>query len=118
MREFNGFGDMLEDEVEKSHQDCDRFAQRVARLRSLELRVRSFSQHEKTINNPRVQLTIKEAMEKTSRKRSQGDVLLAKKRSVRAKTERHAKRLAISLRNKCLLLEKATVLTRLAKKNM
>ena len=32
MRMFNGFGDMLEDEVEKSHQYGNRFAQRVAKL--------------------------------------------------------------------------------------
>ena len=59
MREFDRFGDMLEDEVETSHQYCDNFAQRVAQMKSLELRVWRFSLHEKTINNPKVQLTIK-----------------------------------------------------------
>jgi hypothetical protein len=32
MKEVGGFGDMLEDNLEKSHQDCERFRQQVARL--------------------------------------------------------------------------------------
>ena len=32
MRAVGGFGEMLEDKVEKSHQDMDRFHQRVGRL--------------------------------------------------------------------------------------
>ena len=34
MKRVGGFGDMLEDHVEKSHQDMDKFHQRVATLRS------------------------------------------------------------------------------------
>jgi hypothetical protein len=51
MKEVGGFGDMLEDHVEKSHQDMDKFHQRVATLRSFEKRAKSYSHHEKTANN-------------------------------------------------------------------
>jgi len=32
MKEVGGCGDMLEDDLEKSHQDCERFRQQVAGL--------------------------------------------------------------------------------------
>jgi hypothetical protein len=66
---------MLEDHVEKTHQDMDTFHQRVARLRSYEMRANSYSHHEKTVNDPEVFAAGKEAMEKTSRKRGPGPTL-------------------------------------------
>jgi hypothetical protein len=75
MRRVVGFGEMLEDHVEKSHQDMDTFHQRVARLRSFEKRANSYSRHEKTVNDPEVLAAGKEAMEKTSRKRAPGPTL-------------------------------------------
>jgi hypothetical protein len=60
---------MLEDHVEKSHQDMDKFHQRVATLRSFEKRAKSYSHHEKTANNAGVLAAKKKAIDTTSRKR-------------------------------------------------
>jgi uncharacterized protein YhaN len=51
MKEVGWFGDMLEDHVEKIHQDMDKFHQRVTTLRSFEKRAKSYSHHEKIANN-------------------------------------------------------------------
>jgi hypothetical protein len=64
-----GFGDMLEDELEKSHQDALRFRSRVSRLRSLNARACSYSLSEKTRNHPDVVVAQEKAMDKTSLKR-------------------------------------------------
>jgi hypothetical protein len=42
---------MVKDHVEKSHQDMNKFHQRVATLRSHEMRAKCYSQHEKTAND-------------------------------------------------------------------
>ncbi len=60
---------MLEDHVEKSHQDMDKFHQRVATLRSYEMRAKSYSHHEKAANDLAVLAAGKRAIDKTSRKR-------------------------------------------------
>jgi hypothetical protein len=57
------FGDMLEDHVEKSHQDMNKFHQRVATLRSYEIRAEIYSHHEKTANDPGVVAAGKRAID-------------------------------------------------------
>jgi hypothetical protein len=81
MRIIGGFGEMLEDHVEKSHQDMDKFHQRVATLRSFEMRAKSYSHHEKTANDPKVLAAGREAIDKTSRKRKAGPSLAVGRRS-------------------------------------
>jgi hypothetical protein len=71
MKRIGGFGDMLEDDLEKSHQDCDRFGQRVARLKSAPLKAAAFSHHERTINDPKVQATRAAVIARTTRKRKE-----------------------------------------------
>jgi hypothetical protein len=66
MRRVGGFGEILEDHVEKSHHDMDKFHQRAARLRSPEMRAFSFSHHEKTGNTPDVIAAGKKSMEMKS----------------------------------------------------
>ncbi len=65
MRNIGGCGEMLEDHVEKSHQDMDKFHQRVATLRSYAMRAKSNSHHEKTANDPAVLDAGKRAIAKT-----------------------------------------------------
>jgi hypothetical protein len=60
---------MLEDHVEKSHQDMDKFHQRVATLRSYAMRAKSNSHHEKTANDPAVLAAGKRAIDITMCKR-------------------------------------------------
>jgi hypothetical protein len=91
MRRIGGFGEMLEDHVEKSHQDMDTFHQRVARLRSYDMVANSYSHHEKTVNDPKVIAAGKEAMDKTKRKRGPGPSL-AEGRSSEKKAARDTKR--------------------------
>jgi hypothetical protein len=71
MKRIGGFGDMLEDDLEKSHQDCDRFGQRVARLKSAPLKAAAFSHHERTVNDPKVQATRAAVIARTTRKRKE-----------------------------------------------
>ena len=91
---------MLEDHVEKSHQDIDNFHQRVARLRSHEKRAFSFSHHEKTVNNPAVIAAGKKAVETTKRKRTVDGPSLAEARSRRKQLETLNARI-ISLPSRC-----------------
>jgi hypothetical protein len=63
------FGDMLQDHVEKSHQEGEKHDQTVARLSPAKARAASFSHHEKTANAPKVLATEKQALETTPRKR-------------------------------------------------
>jgi hypothetical protein len=81
MRDVGGFGEMLEDHVEKSHQDMDKFHQRVATLRSFEMRAHSYCHHEKTANDPKVLAAGKEAIDKTRRKRKDGPSLAVARHS-------------------------------------
>ena len=88
MRRIGGFGEMLEDHVEKSHQEMDKFHQRVATLRNYEMRAKSYSHHEKTANDPRVVAAGKIVIEKTSRKRKADGPPLAIARSSGRKVAR------------------------------
>jgi hypothetical protein len=88
----NGFGDMLEDELEKSHQEALRFRARVARLQSMNARANAFSASEKVRNNPKVQQAISDAHEKTARKRKAGGLSLQETRKQATKTARDEKR--------------------------
>jgi hypothetical protein len=54
MRRIGGLGCMLEDHVEKSHQEGEKHDQTVARLPSAEARTASFSHREKTANDLKV----------------------------------------------------------------
>jgi hypothetical protein len=65
MKRVGRFGDMLEDHLEKSHRGMDTFHQRVATLRSYEMRAKSYSHHEKTANDPGVLDAGKRAIAKT-----------------------------------------------------
>jgi hypothetical protein len=69
MRRLHGFGEILEDHVERSHQDGDKHDHQVARLKSAEMRCASYSHHEKTANDPKVLAAKAGALEKTTRKR-------------------------------------------------
>jgi hypothetical protein len=89
---IGGFGDMLEDELEKSHQEALRFRSRVSRLRSMAARANAFSASEKVRNNPEVQQAIIDANDQTARKRKAGEVTLQEKRQHEKKTERTEKR--------------------------
>lgn len=98
----DGFGNMLEDEIEKCHQDGDRFSRRVARLKTLELQVQSFNHHEKTLKKPEVQKqVVRERMAEAHSKRSEAD------------STWHVTQNALenSLRHKFAPLVKRTVLT-------
>jgi hypothetical protein len=54
MKRLPGFGGMLEDHVERSHQYGDKHDHQVARLKSPEMRAASYSHYEKTGNDPQV----------------------------------------------------------------
>jgi hypothetical protein len=88
MRRIGGFGGMLEDHVEKSHQDMDKFHQRVATLKNYEMRAKSYSHHEKTANDPGVVSAGNSAIETTSRKRKDDGPSLAIARSSARKVAR------------------------------
>eukprot|EP00957_Ditylum_brightwellii_P205756 15345241-Ditylum_brightwellii.AAC.1 len=66
---FHGFGNMLEDDLEKSHQDMDQFHQRNARLGNSFLHAISYSHSKKTVNDNCVQAAIKDIKERTTKKR-------------------------------------------------
>jgi len=66
-RLLRGFGDLLEDDMEKSHQDGARFERRVAGLQSEENKCASFSRNEKINSNPKVAAAGKYLMQKTKR---------------------------------------------------
>jgi hypothetical protein len=87
-----GFGDMLEDELEKMHQEALRFRSRVARLRSMAARANAFSASEKVRNNPSVSQATRDAYERTARKRKSGEPSLYEKRKQGEKTQRGDKR--------------------------
>jgi hypothetical protein len=87
--QMNGFGDMLEDHVKKSHHDVDKFHQRVATLRSFEKRAKSYSHHEKIANNAEVLAAKKHAIDTTSRKRKADGPGLAIGRSSEKKVARN-----------------------------
>ena len=55
MREYNGFGEMLEDNLEKSHQDMDRIHRQIAGLGSRKKRVHAISRKMKVKSNGDVQ---------------------------------------------------------------
>ena len=55
MREYNGFGEMLEDDLEKSHQDMDRIHRRIAGLSSCKKRAHAISRKMKVKINGDVQ---------------------------------------------------------------
>ena len=84
---------MLEDDLEKSHQDGERFRQTVARLRSIKKQVAAWSHHERTLNNPGVQAAMKHANVKTSRKRDPAAVSAGEQRRLDKKRAREAERL-------------------------
>jgi hypothetical protein len=91
--DIDGFGDMLEDELEKMHQEALRFRSRVTRLRSMAARANAFSASEKVRNNPEVKRAISPAYDATSRtKRKLGQVSTQDERKQAAKTVRVEKR--------------------------
>eukprot|EP00957_Ditylum_brightwellii_P183218 13955702-Ditylum_brightwellii.AAC.1 len=69
MKLFNSFGDMLEDDLEKSHQDMDQFYQRNTRPGNSFLRAMSYSHSKKTVNDNCVQADIKDVKDRTTKKR-------------------------------------------------
>jgi len=73
MKEVGGFGDMLEDDLEKSHPDCERFRQQVAGLPCPTKQAESFSHYEKMSNHPQVQQAQQNTMECTKRPLQNGD---------------------------------------------
>jgi hypothetical protein len=84
---------MLEDELEKMHQEALRFRSRVARLRSMAARANAFSASEKVRNNPEVKRAISAAYDATARmKRKSGQVSIQDTRKHAAKTVRVEKR--------------------------
>jgi len=72
MRIF-GFGCMLEDDLEKSHQDCFKVQQRLARLNSDLKKEQNFSRSEVVSNDPSIQKAKEEIKNRTSRKRNNPD---------------------------------------------
>ena len=73
---------MLEDELEKSHQEALKFCPRVSRLRSMAARANAFSAAEKVRNNPKVQQGMRESKEKTARRRNTEEQLLPLKQKL------------------------------------
>lgn len=73
---------MLEDHVEKSHQEGEKHDQTVARLASSALRTASFCHREKTANDPKVPAAKNDTLERTSRKRK-GPGLVAERSSAK-----------------------------------
>jgi hypothetical protein len=78
---------MLEDEVERTHQDGSKFARQMASL-PFELRVDAYAHHVKVVNDTKVSSAKTEALEKMSRKRKGVRIASAGRRRVRAKDER------------------------------
>jgi hypothetical protein len=94
MKRVGGVGEMLQDHIEKNHQqDMDKFHhQRVATLRLHEIRAKSYSHHEKTANDPQVLAAKKKAIDTTSRKRKAPGPRLAIARESEKKGARNTTR--------------------------
>jgi hypothetical protein len=90
MRQHKGFGEMLEDDLEKSHQDMDRIHRRLAGLGSCSKRADAISRRESTRSTPAVQATLEGVNTRNTRTRSQPSA--AQQRGVENKKKRDAKR--------------------------
>jgi hypothetical protein len=92
MRRIGGLGCMLEDHVEKSHQEGEKHDQTVARLPLVEARAASFSHREKTANDPKVHAAKEKAIESISRKRKSAGLGLAAGNKAAKKQSRDIRR--------------------------
>ena len=55
LKELQGFGDMLEDDVEKCHQDMIRFMSRYGKSKNETMKAVAYSRHERIVNDPNVE---------------------------------------------------------------
>jgi hypothetical protein len=90
MRKHNGFGDMLEDDLEKSHQDMDRIHRRLAGLGSCAKRSEAISRKMKTQSTPAVVAITDDVNQGSKRKMSGPSKGVARKE--KAQKIRHVKR--------------------------
>jgi hypothetical protein len=90
MRKHNGFGDMLEDDLEKSHQDMDRIHRILAGLGSCMKRAHAISRKLKTKSKPAVVAMTEEVNQRSKRNLLQPHA--ANKMAEKARKVRHAKR--------------------------
>ena len=71
MQKYNGFGEMLEDDLEKSHQDMDRLHRRIAGLGSCDKQAQSISRKQKVRGNADVQAFVVGVQLRAKRKRKE-----------------------------------------------
>ena len=70
MREYNGFGEMLENDLEKIHIDMDRIHRQIAGLRLCKKRVHTISCKIKVKRNGDVQKEVDGVMSQSKRNRT------------------------------------------------
>ncbi len=92
MERLKEFGDMLEDDVEKCHQDMIRFVARYGKMHNENIKAYPNAQSERIANEPKVEEKKDEAMESTSRKRKEGQSKAQVNQKKKKKEARHAKR--------------------------
>ena len=83
MRKYNGFGEMLEDDLEKSHQDMDRIHRRTASLGSAKLRAQTISRKEHVKNVHDVQVELRGVLSRSKRNMSVPSKAYGRKKSAR-----------------------------------
>jgi len=91
MRMYNGFGELLEDFIEQSHQTMNRLHTRLAGLGNCSRRALSMSRYNKRASNPNVIKAMEEV--RAARTRKKGPRAQARdQRVVDSKEERDSKR--------------------------
>ena len=104
MREYNGFGEMLEDDLEKSHQDMDRIHRQIAGLSSCKKRAHAIYCKIKVKSNGDVQKEVDGVMLRSKRKRTGTGPTPKEERQIAPKTAITAKRKKDSAEEKPSLL--------------
>lgn len=67
MRKYKGIGELLEDDLEKSHQDMDRLHRRIAGLGSCAKRAESLMHYQKAANRKDVKAAMEEVSKNSKR---------------------------------------------------
>ena len=91
MREYNGFGEMLEEYPEKSHQYMDRIHRQIAGLGSCKKRVHTISRKMRVKNNGDVQKEVDGVISRSKRKRTGTGPTPKEEIQIASKTARTAK---------------------------
>ena len=91
MREYNGFGEMLGDDLEKSHQDMDRIHRQIVGLSLCKKRAHTISRKMKVKRNGDVQKEVDGVMSRSKRKRTGTGTTPKEEKQIVSKTARTAK---------------------------